>query len=206
MTFYSAYIIYITLPPPSNIVCTTTSSDGFIFTFTLPAYADACEYTTDGGITYQTCQSGVKITKQSNGQAFVSGNTYYFRFRSVENGCDDRWNWSDVYEVTAVSDTRPEIKALLISPQDNGVYFRGYVADDGGSVYGCEVWAVVDSQETIHQTKKHTGDYVKIFKPLSEGRHTYKLAIKNLWGTAYTDEISFVFEKGFVKMEVLHGV
>lgn len=206
MGIYTAYIFYISLGIPKNIICTYTGISGFIFSFQLPAYADGCEYTTDEGSTYLTCQSGVKITKQSNGNNFVPGDTYYFRFRSVENDCEDRWSWSDAYEVMAVADTEPGIKALLITPQDNGAYFRGYITDDGGSVLGCEVWAIIDSEETTHQTGKHTGNYIKIFKSLSEGRHTYQLAIKNLYGTVYTDEVSFIFEKGFVKTEVLIGV
>ncbi|NMB82430.1 MAG: hypothetical protein GYA14_11495 [Ignavibacteria bacterium] len=206
LTIYEAIITYLNLQPPSNIICTSTSATGFIFSFILPAYADYCEYTTDEGSTYLTCQSGVKITKQSNGQDFVPNDTYYFRFRSVENDCDDRWAWSDAYEVMAVADTEPGIKALLISPQDNGAYFRGYVTDDGGSVLGCEVWAVIDSEETEHLTGKHTGYYVKIFNQLSEGRHTYQFAIKNLWGTTYTEEKSFVFSKGNVRQEVWLGV
>lgn len=206
MTIYNAYIIYISLNFPSNIICTSTTAHGFIFSFILPAYADYCEYTTDGGATYLSCQSGVQITKQSNGTDFVLGDTYDFRFRSVESSCSERWLWSSIYEVIAVADTEPGIKTLLITPQDNGAYFRGYISDDGGSVLGCEVWAVIDSVATTHQTGKHTGTYIKLFKSLSEGKHTYQLAIKNLYGTVYTTELNFIFEKGFVKTEVLIGI
>lgn len=206
MAIYSAYIRYITLAPPYNIICTSTSATGFIFSFQLPNYADGCEYTTDNGNTYLSCQSGVKITVQSNGQSFIPGNTYDFRFRSVENSTDERWNWSDVYEVMAVADVQPTIVSLLLIPQDNGAYFRAYISDDGGSVLGCEVWAVIDGAETSHVTQKHTGYIYKVFQQLSEGRHTYKFAIKNLWGTVYTNETFFIFEKGFVRMETYLNV
>jgi len=101
MTIYTAQIYYIQLAPPYDIVCTYKGSDGFTFTFQLPTHGYGCEYTTDEGLTWASCQSGVKITTQSNGNSFVSGNTYYFRFRTVEENCDERWLPSDVYEETS---------------------------------------------------------------------------------------------------------
>ena len=204
MSYYSTQIVYISLPPPQNIVCAFMSGTGFIFTFQLSSYATGCEYTTDGGLTFLPCQSGVLITKKSDGTNITAGNSYNFQFRQVEGST--KWFWSDVYQVFSVADTAPSIKAGFLRPQERGVVFRGFITDDGGTTVGCEVWVVVDDIETPHRTGLFKNTWVEIFRQLSEGRHKYKFAIKNLWGTVYTNETFFIFERGFVKMETYLNV
>jgi len=204
MSYYSTQIVYISLPPPQNIVCAFTSGTGFIFTFQLSSYATSCEYTTDGGLTFLPCQSGVKISKESNETDITPDNFYNFQFRQVEGST--KWFWSDVYQVFSVADTAPSIKAGFLRPQERGVVFRGFIIDDGGTTVGCEVWIIIDGISTPHLIGLFKNTWIEIFQQLTEGRHTYQLAVKNLWGTVYTDEISFLFEKGFVKMEAYLNV
>lgn len=206
MSIYVAKKIIIGVFPPTNITCTSHTTTSFIFTFTAAKFASACEYTTDGGITHKPIQSGIAITSQSNGDPFVPGDWYNFRFRSYDEEYNDYSSLSSIYSFQAVSDTTPAIAALLSAPQEKGAIFKGYVIDDGNSVNGCEVWLILDGEASSQKTSAHTGDIMKFFSILVPGRHIYQFAIQNLAGTVYSEERGFIFERGFLQMEVLKDV
>ena len=192
MAFYKAKIFTVSIDYPDPIIVTERTTTSVTFTWDSVQYASSYQYTTDGGLTKATAQSGIAITNQSNGQALVAENTYYFQFRSYDNWSDMYSEWSPEIEVIMTPDVMPTVLTLQPMPRDRGFILRGFVYDDGGSVSGCTGWFILDGSETIHITGLHTNNYFLVFAFIDNTTdHTGKAVLQNLAGTSYGSLLHF---------------
>jgi hypothetical protein len=205
VAFYKSAIITFSIDFPIVSVTGRTATS-VTFSWNAVEFASSYQYTTDGGLTKREAVSGQVITKQSNGDDLVSGDTYNFQFKSYDDYSDFYSDWSPITEVLMSTDIIPTVNTLMPIPRDKGFILRAFVYDDGESISGCEGWFVIDGEETIHITGLHTNDYFEVFAFVDDiVDHTVKAALENLAGTTYGDLIH-LRKDAILKLEVFSAI